>query len=63
MLLELAQLATHITRSDHLYRARVAVADKAMEQQRAAGQGVLALLQAAPPPTRPDLGQQIDLMA
>ncbi len=65
MLLELAALATQITRADQSYQAGIAVTRQALDQQRTEGQGIVELLSRSLPanaPT-PGLGERLDLLA
>jgi hypothetical protein len=65
MLLELAALATQVTRADQSYQAGIAVTRQALEQERADGRGIVELLSRSVPtaPATPGLGERLDLLA
>ncbi len=63
MLLQLASMASDITRSDYAYRVDMAVARRTIDQQKIEGRGVIELLESAPPPPAPGKGIVLDIMA
>ncbi|MAE71250.1 MAG: hypothetical protein CME06_12385 [Gemmatimonadetes bacterium] len=63
MLLQLAAMASDITRSGYTQKIDMAVARQALDQQKIEGRGVIELLESAPPPPTPGKGLVLDIMA